>query len=126
VNHHPKYKGEMMPLRTQRESHKKAVERIGLIVRKNNGTTEHGHRHAYGQRLKNADIDDSIKKIAMHHKSIESQKVYTEPTVAEVTSSLNSATTSLENGFILPMKTEVDIWFNEEKQLRRRYRIKEK
>ncbi|MDO5294942.1 MAG: gamma-mobile-trio recombinase GmtY [bacterium] len=32
VAHSPKVLGEMMPLRTQRESHEKAVEKIGLIV----------------------------------------------------------------------------------------------
>ena len=121
VNHHHKYKGEMMPLRTQRESHKKAIEKIGLVVRKSNGTTEHGHRHAYGQRLKDAGIEDRIKQVAMHHKSIESQKVYTEPTITDVTASLNNATDSLEKGLELPVKTEIDAWFNEEKQLQRRY-----
>ena len=114
VSHSPQYKGEMMPLRTQRESHEKAVVSIGLVVGKNYGTSAHGHRHAYGQRLKNADIDNKIKQVAMHHKSIESQKVYTEPTVADVTASLNNATVSLENGFILPMQTEMDAWFDEE------------
>jgi site-specific recombinase XerD len=121
VSHSPQYKGEMMPLRTQRESHEKAVEKIGLVVGKEYGTTAHGHRHAYGQRLKNAGIDDRIKQVAMHHKSIESQKVYTEPTVADVTTSLNNATVTLENGFVLPMQTEVDAWFDEENKLKNRY-----
>lgn len=114
VNHHYKYKGEMMPLRTQRESHKKAVEKIGLVVSKNNGTTEHGHRHAYGQRLKDADIELRIRQVAMHHKSIESQNVYTEPTISDITSSLNRATVSLEKGLALPVLSEIDLWFNEE------------
>jgi len=123
VNHHHKYTGEMMPLRTQRESHKTAVEKIGLVVSKKNGTSEHGHRHAYGQRLKNAGIEERIRQVAMHHKSIESQKVYTKPTPLDVTTSLNNATDSLEKGLKLPVKTEIDAWFNEEKQLRRRYMI---
>ena len=51
-----------MPLRTQRESHEKAVEKIGLTVGKHYGTTPHGHRHAYGRRLKNAlkNIEEAI------------------------------------------------------------------
>lgn len=106
VSHSPKTLGEMMPLRTQRESHEKAVEKIGLTVGKKDGTTPHGHRHAYGQRLKNANIPDGIKQISMHHKSIESQNVYTEPTVADVTASLNNATASLDNGCVLPMQTD--------------------
>jgi integrase len=121
VNYHLKYKGEMMPLRTQRQSHAKAVKKIGLIVGKNNGTTAHGHRHAYGQRLKDTGIEDRIKQVAMHHKSMESQKVYTEPTIFDVTSSLNNATSSLENGLKLPVKTEINEWFNENRQLQRRY-----
>lgn len=63
VSHSPITLGEMMPLRTQRESLEKAVEKIGLTVGKKDGTTPHGHRHAYGQRLKNANIPDRIKKI---------------------------------------------------------------
>lgn len=121
VSHSPKTRGEMMPLRTQRESHEKAIEKIGLTVGKHFGTTPHGHRHAYGQRLKNANIDDRIKQVAMHHKSIESQKVYTEPTVADVTTSLNNATTSLDSGFVLPLQTEIDTWMNEETKQQKRY-----
>lgn len=126
VSHSTKTLGEMMPLRSQRESHEKAVEKIDLIVGKKYGTTPHGHRHAYGQRLKNANIDDRIKQVAMHHKSIESQKVYTEPTVADVTASLNNATASLDNGYVLPMQTEIDAWMNEETKQQNRYRYRRK
>ena len=97
-----------------------------MIVGKNYGTTPHGHRHAYGQRLKNANIEDRIKQVAMHHKSIESQKVYTEPTVADVTASLNKATESLDNNYILPMQTEIDAWMNEEMKQQKRYRYRRK
>lgn len=114
VSHSHKTLGEMMPLRTQRESYEKAIEKIGLTTAKKLGTTPHGHRHAYGQRLKNANIDDRIKQVAMHHKSIESQKVYTEPTISDVTASLTKATDSLNNNLMLPMKAEIDAWINEE------------
>lgn len=126
VSHSPKTLGEMMPLRTQRESHEKAVEKIDLIVGKKYGTTPHGHRHAYGQRLKNANIDALIKQVAMHHKSIESHKVYTEPTVADVTASLNNATVSLDNGCVIPMQNEIDEWMNEETKQRNKYRYRRK
>lgn len=126
VSHSPQYKGEMMPLRTQRESHEKAVEKIGLVVGKSYGTTPHGHRHAYGQRLKKAGIDSIIKQRAMHHKSEKSQDVYTEPTVEEVTDTLNNATASLDNGFVLPMQTEIDVWFDEENNLRNKYLFRRK
>lgn len=124
VSHSPKTLGEMMPLRTQRESHEKAVEKIGLTVGKKDGTTPHGHRHAYGQRLKNAEISRLIIQISMHHKSEKSQDVYTEPTVADVTAALNNATASLDNGCVLPMKTESDAWMNEETKQQNRYRRK--
>lgn len=126
VSHSPKTLGEMMPLRTQMESHKKAVEKIGLIVSKREGTTPHGHRHAYGQRLKKANVDARIIQVSMHHKSIESHKVYTEPTVAEVTTFLNNATTSLDNSYIVPMNDEIDAWMNEETKEQKRYRYRRK
>ena len=50
-----KYKGDMYSIQSFRESHAKAVEKIGLTVGKMYGTTEHGHRHAYGQRGRKAD-----------------------------------------------------------------------
>lgn len=111
VSHSPKYNGEMMSLRTQRESHQKAVEKIGLIIGKKYGTTVNGHRHAYGHRLNNAGVNDKIKQVAMHHKTIESQKLYTEPTIAEVTASLNNAIASLDNDCVFPIKAEIDAWF---------------
>jgi hypothetical protein len=57
----------------------------------------------------------------MHHKSEESQNVYTEPTVTEVTSALSQATSSLEQGMALPMKTEIDSWYEEEKKITKKY-----
>lgn len=62
-----------------KKAHKAAVERIGLVAAKALGTTPHGHRHAYGQRLSDAEIDPIARKKALHHKSLESQVVYTEP-----------------------------------------------
>lgn len=124
VSHSPKTLGEMMPLRTQRESHEKAVEKIDLLFGKKYGTTPHGHRHAYGQKLKKANISNRNIQITMHHKSMMSQEVYTEPTVAEVTASLNNATASLDNGCVLPMQSEIDAWMNEETKQQNRYRRK--
>ena len=113
-----------MPLRTQRESHEKAVEKIGLTVGKEDGTTPHGHRHAYGQRLKNAKVSSHIIQRSMHHKSEKSQGVYKEPTVAEVTATLNNATASLDNGLVLPIQTEIDEWMNEDTKQQNKYRRK--
>ncbi|MFB2762785.1 gamma-mobile-trio recombinase GmtY [Marinobacter shengliensis] len=59
---------------------RRAVERIGLPFSKEAGTTAHAHRHSYGQALADATADSLIIKNALHHKSIESQRVYTELT----------------------------------------------
>ena len=92
-----------------------------LVYNIHNGTSNHGHRHSYGQRMKNAGIDKKVRQVAMHHKSEESQNVYTEPTVTEVTSALSQATSSLEQGMVLPMKTEIDSWYEEEKKITKKY-----
>jgi integrase len=62
-----------------RKSHKLAVARVGLEYGKFHGTTPHGHRHSYGQRMAAAQAPPLVIKTAMHHKSIESSKTYTEP-----------------------------------------------
>jgi site-specific recombinase XerD len=83
-------------------THARAVERIGLTPAKILGTTPHGHRHAFGQRMTDAGIDPIIIKKALHHKSLESQVVYTEPQVDKVTQMLDNATKALNNGQSLP------------------------
>lgn len=62
------------------QSLKRAVGRIGLPFSKEDGTTAHAHRHSYGQALSDAKSSSLIIKNALHHKSIESQQVYTELT----------------------------------------------
>ena len=64
--------------------HKRAVEKIGLTVKKELGTTEHGHRHAYGFRARKAGLDQVAIQKAMHHKSPLSCLVYIKPTLEEV------------------------------------------
>lgn len=65
-------------------AHSRAVKRIGLTPAKELGTTPHAHRHAYGQRLVDAGVHPLFIKRAMHHKSIESQLTYTEPSALKV------------------------------------------
>jgi len=72
------------------KAHSRAVERIGMKSSKKMGTTPHGHRHAYGQRLADLCIEPSIIKKMMHHSSLESQNVYTQPSNEKVTGLLNS------------------------------------
>ena len=52
------------------------------------GTTPHGHRHSYGQRLAADGATDLTIKSAMHHSSIESSGVYTQPKSTQVRATL--------------------------------------
>lgn len=81
-------KGEPETLKNFQRLHRKAVEKIGLVVKKEYGTTEHGHRHAYGFRARNAGLDQIAIQKAMHHKSPHSCLVYIKPTLEEVKSAL--------------------------------------
>lgn len=71
-------------IRSYNAAHARAVERIGLTLSKESGTTPHGHRHAYGHRLADSDVEQLIIKSALHHSSLESTGVYTEPGVSQV------------------------------------------
>lgn len=74
-----------------------AVERIGLVYSKKDGTTAHGKRHAYGQRARRGGIDQIIIQRMMHHCSPDSQLVYTQPEINEVVSAITSATIRLNS-----------------------------
>jgi integrase len=64
--------------------HKKAVERIGLSAEKELGTTPHGHRYAYINRLEDAKVEALYIKNAAHHNSIMSQNNYKSKTPSEI------------------------------------------
>ncbi|MDM1735350.1 site-specific integrase [Acinetobacter towneri] len=68
--------GEPETIKNFQRLHKKAVERIGLTCKKSLGTTEHGHRHAYGFRARQAGLNQVEIQKAMHHKSPTSCLVY--------------------------------------------------
>ncbi|WP_448119560.1 gamma-mobile-trio recombinase GmtY [Pseudomonas serbica] len=76
--------GQPYSHRMFRKAHKLAIERIGLEYAKLHGTTPHGHRHAYGQRLAENGADPLLIKNAMHHASITSSQIYTEPTAMQI------------------------------------------
>jgi hypothetical protein len=88
---------EGAPLKQDRfnKSHQAAVRRIGLAVKKELGTTLHGHRHAYGARLRKANLDPLIIQRVMHHRSILSQQVYTTPDLQEIGRQLDVASQAL-------------------------------
>lgn len=78
--------------------HARAVERIGLVVGKMLGTSPHGHRHGYGQRITDYELDPLARKKALHHKSLASQVVYTEPNIEKVNWMIEAATQRMETG----------------------------
>lgn len=86
--------GAMYALEKFESAHKRAVERIGMQVAKELGTTPHGHRHAYGRRLKQAQIPKDLIRLFMHHRDEASQEVYTQPTALEMRTAI---TEGLEN-----------------------------
>lgn len=78
------------------DAHAKAVKRIGLVPAKSLGTTPHAHRHAYGQRLSDLGLDAIYLKTALHHKSLESQTVYTEPDRVKLKRAIDAALANAE------------------------------
>lgn len=76
--------GQPYSHRMFRKAHKLGVERIGLVYEKIEGTTPHGHRHAYGQRLARDGADPLLIKNAMHHALITSSQTYTKPTTTQM------------------------------------------
>lgn len=72
-----------------------SLRRIGLEPNKAEGLDPHGHRHNYGRRLTQAGIDPLIRKKCLHHKSLESQTVYTLPGHKDVSDMLNAASEQL-------------------------------
>jgi hypothetical protein len=99
ASHHGKHLGEPYTMSSFREALERAVERIGMGYSKAEGTTEHGHRHAYGQRATRGELGVSVIQAGMHHVSPESQEVYTTPSIAHVTKKMAQAQTTLEDPF---------------------------
>lgn len=83
--------GAMYTLTQYNKAHASACERVGLTVSKSLGTTPHGHRHAYGRRLRNAGVDKPFIRRFMHHASEASQEIYTQATTSEVLETLKAA-----------------------------------
>ncbi|EHJ06482.1 gamma-mobile-trio recombinase GmtY [Marinobacter manganoxydans] len=79
-------------------SYAAGLRRIGLEPNKAEGLDPHGHRHNYGRRLTDAGIDPLILKKCLHHKSLESQEVYTQPSSAKVSEALSQASQQLQLG----------------------------
>jgi hypothetical protein len=91
INLNREPRGAMYTLTQFNKAHATACARIGLDVSKALGTTPHGHRHAYGRRLRNSGIDKAFIRRFMHHVSEESQQVYTQATIRETLAALSAA-----------------------------------
>ncbi|MFW9103202.1 gamma-mobile-trio recombinase GmtY [Pseudomonas sp. P4795] len=89
-------KGHPETLKNFNRQHRAAVHRIGLPHSKKIGTTEHGHRHAYGYRLEESDLKPEFIQKALHHKSIHSQQVYKEPTEQDIRDAFEEGERALE------------------------------
>jgi hypothetical protein len=91
--------GAMYTLTQYNKAHAAACQRIGLTVGKALGTTPHGHRHAYGQRLRIAGVDKALIRRFMHHASLASQEVYTKPNSREAVAALKAAAHQLQSKY---------------------------
>lgn len=88
--------GQPYSHRMFRKAHELAVNRIGLAYGKILGTTPHGHRHAYGQRMEAAGASKIQIKNGMHHKSLSSSDVYTQPTSTDIRNRMTELETRLD------------------------------
>lgn len=101
VNLHKAPIGGMYCLSKFNTAHAAACRRVGLEPAKALGTTPHGHRHAYGRRLRLANIHPQNIRRFMHHASLESQHVYTQATQSEMRVELEAAAARLHEAMRL-------------------------
>ena len=78
------------------QNYASGLSRIGLAPNKAEGLSPHGHRHNYGRRLTASKIDPLIRKKCLHHKSLNSQLVYTLPSSTRVSEALDQASLQLQ------------------------------
>jgi len=97
VSFHREHIGKPYTLNAFHYSYRQGLKRIGLKPCKADGLSSHSHRHSYGRSLRRGGISEAIIQKCLHHASIESQIVYTTPTIKEVTSTLEAATERLLN-----------------------------
>lgn len=83
--------GSPLSIKSYTAARKRAVKRIGLEFSKEACTTAHADRHSYGQRLAACGVPPLVIRTAMHHKSIESQATYTQPSEKDLRRHLQAA-----------------------------------
>jgi integrase len=74
------------------KAHESAFNKLKLNIDyvKKNGVTPHGHRHAYGMRMTMDKVSNLTIQNCMHHKSLESQEDYKNPTPKMIRDELNA------------------------------------
>lgn len=97
VNMEREPRGGIYTLSSFEKAYYSAVKRIGLPIGRVHGTSPHGHRHAYMQRLRRAGIGELERQRFIHHRSIESQKIYTQPSYEESAKLLSDAANKLKD-----------------------------
>jgi site-specific recombinase XerD len=90
--------GNPLTINAFEDAYQKALLRVGESQNASKGLTPHGHRHAYGMRLKEAGVAETIIRKAFHHKNLESQIVYTQRGTNEITRILDAASKELDLG----------------------------
>lgn len=94
--HHTSF-GNPYTLNAFHQSYAAGLKRINLVPNKSEGLDPHGHRHNYGKRLEQANINPLVISRCLHHRSLDSQLVYTKKAEQEVSEALNKATQQLAN-----------------------------
>ena len=94
--HHSAF-GEPYTINAFHSSYAAGLKRIGLEPSKAQGLDPHGHRHNYGRRLERSGLNPLVIRRCMHHKSLESQTVYTGKSQQEISDELTKATLQLAN-----------------------------
>ena len=97
ISYHHSAFGEPYTLNAFHSSYAAGLKRIGLEPSKAQGLDPHGHRHNYGRRLESSGLNPLVIRRCMHHKSLESQTVYTGKSQQEISDELTNATLQLAN-----------------------------
>lgn len=97
--------GERWTIGGLNQAFRRAMQKIRIEKRKEDGTHIHGLRHSYGQSLVSMGLSPLIIQNCMHHVSIESQAVYTRPSAEKVNETLQRAA-EVMNGTALPPKEQ--------------------
>lgn len=77
-----------------------ACRRVGLVPRKELGTSPHGHRHSYVYYLKRAGLPEKIIQLLVHHRSAASQEVYDNASISDARAALNAITAPEETNLL--------------------------